>query len=58
MSILHIYGTIAIYLLFCDHQDTKSESLEIENGIAGPIFTYKNIKGVMVQRYTYSTIWE
>ena len=23
--ILHIYGEIAILLLFCDHQDTESE---------------------------------
>ena len=27
-------------------------------GVAAPIFTHKNIKGYMGQRYTYYTIWE
>ena len=30
MAILHIYASIAILLLVCDHQDTESESCEIE----------------------------
>ena len=39
--ILHFYGAIAIFLLFCDNQDTESESREIEISVAGPIFTHK-----------------
>ena len=39
----------------CDHPDTGSESQEIEIGVAGPIFTQKNIKGTMVKYYLYST---
>ena len=56
--ILHIYGARDIFLLFCDHQDTESESWEMEIGVTGPLFTHKNIKGSMVQRYTYPTRWE
>ena len=29
---IHIYGALAIILLFYDHQDTESESYEMENG--------------------------
>ena len=47
--ILHIYGAIAIFILFCDRQDTESESCEIEMSISQPMFTYKNIKGSMGQ---------
>ena len=43
MSILHIHGARAIFLLFCDHQDTESESCEIDMSISQPIFTHKNI---------------
>ena len=25
LAIIHIYGTIVILLLFCDHQDTESD---------------------------------
>ena len=56
--IIHIYGTLAIFLLFCTHQDNESESREMEIGVSGPIFTYLNIKGSMGQRYAYSTKWE
>ena len=45
VEVLHIYGSISVLLLFCDHQDTKSESCEIEMSISQPIFTHKNIKG-------------
>ena len=27
--ILHIYEALAIFLLFCDHQDTEYESWEV-----------------------------
>ena len=50
--ILHIYGALAMFLLFYDHQETESESREMEIGVAGPIFTHKNIKGSTGQRYT------
>ena len=43
VGILHIYGDRSIFLLFCYHQDTKSESYEIEMSISQPIFTNKNI---------------
>ena len=43
VSIIHIYGARAIFLLFCDHQDTESESREVEMRISQPIFTHKNI---------------
>ena len=58
MVILHIYGAIAIFLLFCDRQDAEYESQEMEIGIAGPIFTSKNIKCLMGQQYPYPTKWE
>ena len=38
--VLHIYGSIATFLLFCDHQDTESKSCEIEMGIFQPILTH------------------
>ena len=37
VAIIHIYGAIAIFLLFCDYQETESWSCEIEIGVAGPI---------------------
>ena len=40
--ILHIHGAIAIFILFCYHQDTKYESFEIKINISQPILTYKN----------------
>ena len=33
----------AVLLLFCDHQDTKSEYCEIEISTSQQIFTHKNI---------------
>ena len=56
MVTIHIYGARAIFLLFCVHQDTGSESCEIEMRISQPIFTHKkNTKGSMGQQYPYST---
>ena len=43
MAIIHSYESRAIFLLFCDHQDTESEPCEIEMSISKPIFTKKNI---------------
>ena len=39
--VIHIHGARAIFLLFCDHQDTESESQGMETGVVGPICTYK-----------------
>ena len=58
MAIIHIYVARAILILFCDNQYTESDSIEIEIGVAGPIFNQKNVKDSMGQRYTYSTRWE
>ena len=44
-------------VLFCDHQETESESREIEIGVSGPILTHKKIKRSTGQRYIYSTRW-
>ena len=38
---IYIYGARAIFLLFCDHQDTESEQREKEIGFAQPILTKK-----------------
>ena len=39
---LHNYGARSIFLLFCDHTDTESESREIEMSISQPIFNHTN----------------
>ena len=39
--ILHIHGAVAIFILFCDHKDTESESCEMDIGVTGPIFPKK-----------------
>ena len=44
MVIIHIHGALAIFVLFCDHQDTESESQEIKIGVSGPISTHKKHK--------------
>ena len=41
MAILHICGARDIILLFFDHQDTESESFEIQMSIFQTIFTHK-----------------
>ena len=57
--VLHIYGDRAIFLLFCDYQDTKSEWHKIEMSISQPIFTHlKHIKGYMGYQYPYHTRWK
>ena len=30
VAIIHIYGVIEIFLLFCDHQDTELDSREMK----------------------------
>ena len=39
MSTFHIYGSLAIFLLFFDKQDNAYESIDIEIGVHGPTFT-------------------
>ena len=46
MADIHIYQYIAILLLFCDHQDTESESQDIKLSVASPTFTKKTIKSL------------
>ena len=46
-----IVGAFVFFLLFCNYQDTESESQDMEIGIAGPILTQKNINGFMGQCY-------
>ena len=58
LVILHFFGDLAIFLLFCNHQNTKSESRDMEIGVSGPIFTHKNIKGSLVQWNTYKKNWK
>ena len=41
--IIHIYGDRAIFVLFCDQQDTESESYEIEISTSQPIFAHNKI---------------
>ena len=41
MAIIHIYVARTIYLLFCDNQDTESESLEINIGVSEQLLTQK-----------------
>ena len=46
MAIIHIYGARSIILLFRNHQDTASESREIEMSIYQPIFTHKKNQSI------------
>ena len=39
----HFFGARAMFLLFCDHQDTEYAKRKIYFGISQPIFTHKNI---------------
>ena len=44
MIIIHINGAKYIFPLFCDNEDTESDSCEIINSISQPLLTKKNIK--------------
>ena len=39
VEVLHIIGSSAVLMVFCDHQDTESESCEIEMSTYELIFT-------------------
>ena len=51
MLTLHIHGALTIFKVLCNNQDIESELWDMEIGVAGPIFTKKNIKGSMGQWY-------
>ena len=57
--ILRIYEDIAIFLIFCYHQYTESESREIGNDVAVPIFIRIAILYKMEVRSSgdYSSLW-
>ena len=58
--ILHIYGEIAIFLLFCDHQDTESESPSIKTEKTSKALWDKiSIPHNMGEKYcgSYSYLW-
>ena len=51
VSIINIYGSRSIFLLFYDNQDNESESQEIEICISGPILTHmehQSLYGTMI----------
>ena len=54
MVILHIDGALAIFLLFCDHQDTEYEKQEKGNTVAGPIFTQRKILKTLCYNYIHN----
>ena len=58
MAVIHCYGDRAILLLFYDNRDTEFQSQDIKIDASGPIFTHKDIKASMGQRYPYHTRWE
>ena len=41
MVVPHIYGARVIFVLFCDQQDTESDSWGIRFGVPVPISTHK-----------------
>ena len=55
VGVLHIYEALAIFLLFCNHHHTESESREMEIGVSGPVFTHKYIKASMGYQLPYTT---
>ena len=55
---LHIFGTVAISLLLCDHQDTESESWGIEMSISQLIFTQKISHPILEKISTLYKMWE
>ena len=42
------YGALDILLLFCDHQETGSESREMEICVTEPLFTQKKYQSLFV----------
>ena len=58
MAIVHIYGSISIFLIFNNNQDTKYESRDREDGLSGLISKHKITKAYMREIHPYSTIWE
>ena len=52
--IIHIYGAIAIFLLFFDDQDTESESWEMEIGVDVPIVTHTKSSKALWDKYVHT----
>ena len=47
VAVLNIYGSRAIYPLFCAHQITKSDKQEMEISVPWPILTQKIVEHSM-----------
>ena len=63
VAILHIYGARDVLLLFCDHQDTESELLEVEIGAAEIIYNRKISKAlwdnyIHTMQYGTKMLWQ
>ena len=56
--ILHIYGALAIFLLFCNHKDSEFESRDMEFVQLDQYLPEKYLKGSMGQQYPHFTRWE
>ena len=46
VAILHIYGVISAYLLFCDHQETDYDEHEMYISISWPVLTQKMYQSI------------
>ena len=57
MVLLHIYGALAILLLFGDQHDTESESYKNDWFSWTNINKEETIKGSMVKQYPYPKKW-
>ena len=51
VAIINTYASLFTFLIFCDHQDTESDSRGMEIGVVVPIFTGKNVNGSMGKQY-------
>ena len=47
VKIIHINGSRAIFLLFCNHHENEYEPQEMEIGVSGPIFIHKISKALL-----------
>ena len=54
MVSIHIYGARFSLILFCDNQDTESESCEIEMSNYQPIFTHEKTSKVLSDKNNHT----
>ena len=54
LIVFRLSSFVFLILLFCDHQDTESESCEIEMIISQPISTHKNISNTLWDNNIYT----